>query len=88
MGVIDIKNLSFRYKKNFVFDNFSLSIDKGSWVTIAGPNGSGKTTLVKILAGLLKNYSSIKILNKEYNKKNELGIRSDMGFVFDVPENR
>ena len=87
MGVIDIKNLSFRYKRDFIFDNFSLSVEKGSWITIAGPNGSGKTTLVKILAGLLKNYSSIKILNKEYNKKYELGIRSEMGFVFDVPEN-
>ena len=54
MNIIEIKNLSFRYKNKFIFDNFNLSIERGSWVTIAGPNGSGKTTLVKILAGLEK----------------------------------
>lgn len=87
MDIIEIKNLSFRYKEKFIYDDFSLSIKRGSWTTIAGPNGAGKTTLVKILAGLYKNYSSITIFNKPYNKKNLLGIRKDIGFVFDVPDN-
>ena len=87
MGVLDIKNLSFRYKSKFIFDSFSLSIEKGSWTTIAGPNGAGKTTLVKILAGLLKNYSNISVFNKPYNKKNAMSIKSEIGFVFDVPDN-
>ena len=87
MSIIDINNLSFRYKKKFVYDNFSLSIEKGSWTTVAGPNGAGKTTLVKILAGLLKNYGEVKIFDKVYNKKTSMEIRSNIGFVFDVPEN-
>lgn len=87
MGVLDIKNLTFRYKTKFIYEDFSLSIDKGSWTTIAGPNGAGKTTLVKLLAGLLKNYSSITIFGKNYDKKNGLDIRSEIGFVFDVPDN-
>ena len=52
MDVLEIKNLRFRYKNKFIFDDFNINIERGSWVTIAGPNGSGKTTLVKILAGL------------------------------------
>ena len=48
MAIIDIKNLTFRYKNKFIFDNFNLSVEKGNWVTIAGSNGAGKTTLVKI----------------------------------------
>ena len=59
MDVLEIKNLRFRYKNKFIFDDFNINIERGSWVTIAGPNGSGKTTLVKILAGLEKSYSDI-----------------------------
>ena len=64
MDVLEIKNLRFRYKNKFIFDDFNINIERGSWVTIAGPNGSGKTTLVKILAGLEKSYSDITIFNK------------------------
>ena len=87
MAIIDIKNLTFRYKNKFVFDNFNLSVEKGNWVTIAGSNGAGKTTLVKILAGLEKNYADIKILDKALNKKNEFDIKKEIGFVFDNPDN-
>lgn len=87
MNIIDIKNLTFRYKDKFIYDNFNLSIKFSSWVTIAGSNASGKTTLVKLLAGLNKSYSSITILNKTLNKKNIQKIRKDVGYVFDNPDN-
>ena len=85
-NIIEIKNLSFRYKNKFIFDDFAVEIKKGTWVTIAGANGAGKTTLVKILAGLEKHYAKIKILNKDLNKKNLFDIRRDVGFVFDNPD--
>lgn len=87
MAVVEVKDLTFRYKKRFIFDKFNLSVERGCWVTIAGSNGSGKTTLVKLLAGLLKSYSSIEILNKPLDKKNIYKIRRDVGFVFDNPDN-
>ena len=87
MAILEIKNLTFRYKNKFIFDSFNLDIERGTWVTIAGPNGSGKTTLVKILAGLEKSYSDIKIFNKPLKKKNLYDIRKEIGFVFDTPEN-
>ena len=34
-----------------LFDNFSLSIDKGEFVSVVGSNGSGKTTLLNIICG-------------------------------------
>ncbi len=85
-NIIEIKNLSFRYKNKFIFDDFTMDIKRGTWVTVAGANGAGKTTLVKILAGLEKSYSSIKILNTDLNKKNLFGIRKEVGFVFDNPD--
>ena len=33
--------------------NFSLSIDKGSFVTLLGPSGCGKTTVLRSIAGLV-----------------------------------
>lgn len=87
MKILEINNLSFRYKQRFIYDNFNLSIERGSWVTIAGPNGAGKTTLVKLLAGLCKSYGAIKIFGKVCNKANFPDIRREIGFVFDVPEN-
>lgn len=87
MDIIEINNLTFRYKNKFIYDKFNLSIKKGTWVTIAGPNGAGKTTLVKILSGLVKNYSDIKIMKKKVNKKNIYDIRQEVGIVFDNPDN-
>ena len=86
MDIIEIKNLSFRYKDKFIFEDFSLFINRGSWVTIAGPNGAGKTTLVKLIAGLEKSYSTIKIFNMDVNKKNINKIRKEIGFCFDNPD--
>ena len=87
MAIIEIKDLTFRYGSKFIYDKFNLTIEKGSWVTIAGPNGAGKTTLVKILAGLEKSYSNIKIFDKPLKKKNMFSIRKEIGFAFDTPDN-
>lgn len=87
MPVLEIKNLMFRYKNKFIYDNFNLSVEKGQWLTIAGPNGSGKTTLVKILSGLERYSGNINIFDKKYNRKNWLQIKKEIGFVFDNPDN-
>lgn len=40
--------------ENRLFDNFSLSVSKGEFVSIVGSNGSGKTTLLNIVCGTLR----------------------------------
>ncbi|MDP2691671.1 MAG: metal ABC transporter ATP-binding protein [bacterium] len=50
---VSVKNLSFRYNKEWILKNISFDIRQGEYVGIIGPNGGGKTTLVKILLGLL-----------------------------------
>jgi iron complex transport system ATP-binding protein len=42
-----------------VVHDVSLSIDRGSVVSVLGPNGSGKTTLLKLLAGVLRPSSGV-----------------------------
>ncbi|MFV7789859.1 ATP-binding cassette domain-containing protein [Aliarcobacter lanthieri] len=53
--VLDIKNLSFYYKKDSpIYSDFNLTLNKGELVTIFGKSGSGKTTLFELILGNLK----------------------------------
>lgn len=35
-----------------LFENLSLTIERGKWITIVGPSGSGKTTFLNCISGL------------------------------------
>ncbi len=51
--VINIKNVSFNYKRKNILKNISMDVNQGEFLAFVGPNGSGKTTLMKILVGEL-----------------------------------
>lgn len=88
MNSVFIRNLSFGYKDRPLFDNFNLSIQQGSWVTIVGPNGSGKSTLVKILVGLLEGTGTIIVNQITLTSSTRDSIREYVGVVFDNPDNQ
>ena len=51
-SLLQIEKISKAYKKQMIFQNLDLVIDKGEWIGVIGKNGSGKSTLTKILLGL------------------------------------
>lgn len=52
--MIEIKNLTFGYKKKHIlFNNLRLNVKQGSIYGLLGKNGAGKTTLLKHICGLL-----------------------------------
>jgi ABC-type multidrug transport system fused ATPase/permease subunit len=50
----DVKFEYFAKKKNIVFENVNLKIEKNSKICILGKTGSGKSTFVDLIIGLLK----------------------------------
>lgn len=82
MNIIDIKNLNYSYDKSIIFKNFSLKIEEGSFISIAGNNTSGKTTLIKLIAGLLPNNNSIAIGYYYLDSKRRYDHSKDIGVVF------
>ena len=48
-GKLEFKDVSFRYNKNYIFENFNLNIEDKQKIGIIGVSGSGKTTLVNLI---------------------------------------
>ena len=72
-SIIKVKSMSFKYNDKYIFKDFDLDIEPGTFVSIIGKNGSGKSTLAKILIGLYQASGYITIdgylLNNFYLKK-------------------
>lgn len=82
--MIEIKNLTFSYKKKSpVYENFSLNIGKGEVFGLLGKNGTGKTTLLYLMTGLLHPNSGKVLFDvTDVHKRNP----STLGEMFIVPE--
>lgn len=48
-NMITVKNLSFSYPNNQIFNNLSFDVSTCKWTTIIGLSGCGKTTFVRLI---------------------------------------
>ena len=51
--MIEIKNLTMKYKNGKGIDDINISVDDGEVKALLGPNGSGKSTTMRSLMGFL-----------------------------------
>lgn len=87
---ITFENVSFAYNEETpILKNFNLTISSGEMVALIGHNGSGKSTLAKIIMGLLPiNEGKIYINDTLVDENNMEELRSNMGIIFQNPDNQ
>ncbi len=69
-----------------LFHDFSLTVDKGSFVTVVGSNGSGKTSMLNILCGTIPvEDGAISIGGRNVTNMKEFRRYARMGRVYQNP---
>ncbi len=92
--ILSLNNVTYTYApeepqvKNAVED-VSFHVAEGEWIAIVGHNGSGKSTIARLINGLLFPQSgTVKVMGKVLNEENLWNSRSQMGMVFQNPDNQ
>lgn len=92
--IISLQEVTFTYAEEDeqvlpAVNNVSYSVYEGEWVAIVGHNGSGKSTLARLMNGLLfPQTGNVRIFGEVLNEENLWDIRSQMGMVFQNPDNQ
>jgi ABC-2 type transport system ATP-binding protein len=84
MNAIKITNLQKVYGSSLVLKGIDLEVETGEIIGYIGPNGAGKSTTIKILIGMIPDFSGeVQVLGRDV-KDNPLEVKRLIGYV---PEN-
>lgn len=83
MSFIELKNVSKSYKNKKIYEDFSIDIEKGKFISFIGSYGSGKTTILKLIAGIEDVDNGEICINSCLPR--ELKKKQKIGFVFQEP---
>ncbi len=79
---IEFKNISFKYKNEYVLEDFSLTVLKGETVALVGQSGSGKSTLANLITRFYDvNKGEILIDGQNIKHITKKSLRNLMGIV-------
>ncbi|TDS59600.1 ABC transporter ATP-binding protein [Myroides indicus] len=79
---ISIENISFKYEKEYVLNDFTLKIPKGKSVALVGQSGSGKSTIANLLTRFWDiDKGAIKIDNQDIREIDIDDLRNLIGLV-------
>jgi ABC-type multidrug transport system ATPase subunit len=80
--MIQVKNLTVKFDGKVLYKNFSMEVNQGEKVSLAGESGTGKTTFINILLGFLPfQEGEIYVFDKKLNADNIHLIRSNIAYV-------
>jgi ABC-2 type transport system ATP-binding protein len=84
--IISLRNLNKSYGSNHVLKDITLNIQPGQVIGYIGPNGAGKSTTVKILVGLLSDFTGEVTVSGINIKENPLAVKRLIGYVPELNE--
>jgi ABC-2 type transport system ATP-binding protein len=82
MNIIEVKNLTRKFKDFVAVDDISFSVGAGEIFAFLGPNGAGKSTTIKMLTTLLRPTSGMISVNGFDVVKEQDDVRRSFGIVF------
>src|SRR3989344_2996372 len=85
MNIIDVHNLTKKFKDYIAVDDISFSVKQGEIFAFLGPNGAGKTTTIKMLTTLLHPTSGQILINGFNPQQDKNEVRKSFGIVFQDP---
>ena len=80
--MLEIKNLTKKFKKSTVVDDVSFKVNPGEIVGLLGENGAGKTTTLRMISTMLKITSGEAIVNNFSANKEPIKVRNEIGILF------
>ncbi len=83
--MLNFKNISKNYKTIKALKDITFSIAENSIFGILGANGSGKSTFMKILPGLIYDWSGEIYYEDRLLTKNDMILRHDFGYLIESP---
>ena len=86
--IINMENITFFYPESedkVILDNFSIDIEKGTYLGIAGPSGCGKSSLIKSICKLEKANGTIIVDNINLNNLSRKDISKMIALVPQSP---
>lgn len=92
--ILSFHNVTFSYTPEDAtarkaVQNVSFSVQQGEWIAIVGHNGSGKSTMAKLMNGLLfPAEGEVRVLRDPLTEENLWDTRSQVGMVFQNPDNQ
>ena len=79
---IEFKNFKKVYGDKVVMEGFSLTVEKGDFVTVIGSSGCGKTTALKMVNGLIEPDAGEILINGEnIRSKDQTQLRRNIGYA-------
>ena len=84
-NVIELKNVSKKFRTNIIYKNINLEIEKGNCVGFVGGNGSGKSVLFQLIPGLIPIDSGKVVVNGVELGKNNRDFPQDVGILINEP---
>ena len=84
--IITIKHLSKHYDKKTVLNDITLDIYPGQIIGYIGPNGAGKSTTVKILTGIIQDYTGEVTVAGKNLREDVLEVKKIIGYIPELAE--